>query len=751
MNQVFEEWDKDWMSKDANLLDGFLAETILRDNDYKGTKRTDIHFNKSTGVVYFDDFTEICQNFSKNSKSLISTLDRFVELGLIKRCLPIKPRKPSYEQISFAHSKSFFNQTVNFDSETTKTFEMRLFTFGCYLELISAIMSNEVRNGFVFAQQTKQNNHQEDTNITLNQCDFNIITLAASYAVEKLGAKRVLIVDWGRSQVNEETFCDSPNVLYFSISSHEFYEQSEFNNKVEIKENGFNINITLSTNVLTDSACLAIWHNLLLPIAYEFTPDLVIISLGFDAVIGCPKGEMKLSPAIFSHLCHSLMALANGKVAVVLEGGYCLWSLAESAAFTVKTLLGDPCPQLNGLQFPIHSLVVKSISDCISHLSNYWKCLKFNIKNIHPKCAKAKAENQAKTTEVAEEEIFSKRSDTCLALNLETGGHRNLIPHPEREERVQRIFQQLELDGFVDRCATIKKERYATDDEILLVHTKQLLDAAKLTETMPYEQMNPFKEPYTYAVKSSNKIAKLSIGYLLELVDKVLLNESLNGFAVIRPPGHHSGSSTPAGFCLYNNVAIAARYAQKKFGLKKILIIDWDIHHGNGIQDLFEDDQNIFYISLHDVFDYPKNPKAFHECKSNIVNIPWRNKSLNDFDYLMAFFRVILPIAYELNPELILVSCGFDAAQNDLLGKFKLSPQVYGHFVHLLSPLAKGKLILALEGGYNLRSISLSASYCVSALLNDSPSRLSLDNIDEETFQTIDNVINFQSQRWMSL
>ncbi|RWS09942.1 histone deacetylase-like protein 1, partial [Dinothrombium tinctorium] len=262
MNQVFEEWDKDWMSKDANLLDGFLAETILRDNDYKGTKRTDIHFNKSTGVVYFDDFTEICQNFSKNSKSLISTLDRFVELGLIKRCLPIKPRKPSYEQISFAHSKSFFNQTVNFDSETTKTFEMRLFTFGCYLELISAIMSNEVRNGFVFAQQTKQNNHQEDTNITLNQCDFNIITLAASYAVEKLGAKRVLIVDWG---------------------SHEFYEQSEFNNKVEIKENGFNINITLSTNVLTDSACLAIWHNLLLPIAYEFTPDLVIISLGFDA------------------------------------------------------------------------------------------------------------------------------------------------------------------------------------------------------------------------------------------------------------------------------------------------------------------------------------------------------------------------------------------------------------------------------------------------------------------------------------
>ncbi|RWS14848.1 histone deacetylase 6-like isoform X2, partial [Dinothrombium tinctorium] len=467
--------------------------------------------------------------------------------------------------------------------------------------------------------------------------------------------------------------------------------------------------------------------------------------------IGCPKGEMKLSPAIFSHLCHSLMALANGKVAVVLEGGYCLWSLAESAAFTVKTLLGDPCPQLNGLQFPIHSLVVKSISDCISHLSNYWKCLKFNIKNIHPKCAKAKAENQAKTTEVAEEEIFSKRSDTCLALNLETGGHRNLIPHPEREERVQRIFQQLELDGFVDRCATIKKERYATDDEILLVHTKQLLDAAKLTETMPYEQMNPFKEPYTYAVKSSNKIAKLSIGYLLELVDKVLLNESLNGFAVIRPPGHHSGSSTPAGFCLYNNVAIAARYAQKKFGLKKILIIDWDIHHGNGIQDLFEDDQNIFYISLHDVFDYPKNPKAFHECKSNIVNIPWRNKSLNDFDYLMAFFRVILPIAYELNPELILVSCGFDAAQNDLLGKFKLSPQVYGHFVHLLSPLAKGKLILALEGGYNLRSISLSASYCVSALLNDSPSRLSLDNIDEETFQTIDNVINFQSQRWMSL
>ncbi|CAI5448177.1 unnamed protein product [Caenorhabditis angaria] len=191
-----------------------------------------------------------------------------------------------------------------------------------------------------------------------------------------------------------------------------------------------------------------------------------------------------------------------------------------------------------------------------------------------------------------------------------------------------------------------------------------------------------------------------------------------NAFVIIRPPGHHASSSKSSGFCIFNNVAIAAKYAQKKHGAKKVLILDWDVHHGNGTQEIFYEDSTVFYMSIHrhdkgsfypigepkDTFDIGEEAG-----KGYSLNIPFDGISMGDFEYQTAFNKIILPVAYQFNPDLVLISAGFDAAANDPLGEFELSPEVYALMTYQLMSLAEGRVVTVLEGGYNLTAISNSA------------------------------------------
>ncbi|RKP13557.1 hypothetical protein BJ684DRAFT_9889 [Piptocephalis cylindrospora] len=204
-----------------------------------------------------------------------------------------------------------------------------------------------------------------------------------------------------------------------------------------------------------------------------------------------------------------------------------------------------------------------------------------------------------------------------------------------------------------------------------------------------------------YLCGQSAECARLSAGGVYAACAAVLRGDVRNAFAVVRPPGHHA-----EGFCLLNNVVIATRLCQKSFGIRRVLILDWDIHHGNGTQKAFYDDPNVLYISIHRWEEgefYPSGddgaPWAIGQGlgRGSNVNVAWSRAGMMDSDYLLAFQTVIMPIAREFDPELVIVSAGFDSAHGDHLGGCHVSPRGYARMLTSLMTLAQGKVVVTLE------------------------------------------------------
>lgn len=200
----------------------------------------------------------------------------------------------------------------------------------------------------------------------------------------------------------------------------------------------------------------------------------------------------------------------------------------------------------------------------------------------------------------------------------------------------------------------------------------------------------------------------LSAGGAIETCRAVASRQLKNAIAVIRPPGHHAEQNRPMGFCMFDNVAIAAKVCQidYKQTCRKILIVDWDVHHGNGIQQAFYSDPNVLYISLHVHEDgrfYPAGPYGDHlHCGTGAgegknINVPWPTKGMGDADYMFAFQHVVMPVAYDFDPDLVIIAAGFDAAAGDQLGGCFVTPTCYAHMTHMLMSLAEGKLVVCLE------------------------------------------------------
>ncbi|KAF9420195.1 Histone deacetylase hda1 [Podila epigama] len=334
--------------------------------------------------------------------------------------------------------------------------------------------------------------------------------------------------------------------------------------------------------------------------------------------------------------------------------------------------------------------------------------------------------------------------------------------HPEDPRRIWRIYDALKTAHCTDRMVKIVS-REATVEELSLVHTQDHINNITKTMSMSKEDLLDMANNYNsiYLNNSSAFCARLSCGSLLELCKAVATGEVLNGVAIVRPPGHHAEPDEAGGFCLYNNVAIAARYLQKNFGLRKIFILDWDVHHGNGTQKAFIDDPDVVYCSIHRYENgtfYPGDPvAASHETvgegagRGKTINIPWPTSGMGDSEYIYTFHKVILPIIYEFAPDFILVSAGFDAAKGDHIGENLVTPAAYGHMTHMLKSLAGGKIILALEGGYNLDSIAVSGLACTKALLNDPIDALEPIIPNAACVQTIHEVMEVQSRYWRSL
>uniref|UniRef100_A0A8P4KPB6 Protein deacetylase HDAC6 n=1 Tax=Dicentrarchus labrax TaxID=13489 RepID=A0A8P4KPB6_DICLA len=288
-------------------------------------------------------------------------------------------------------------------------------------------------------------------------------------------------------------------------------------------------------------------------------------------------------------------------------------------------------------------------------------------------------------------------------------------------------MEELERQDLLSHCIRVEP-REATEEELLLLHTKQYLDLMESTQKMSDCELHTLSDQYdsVYIHPESFQVCVSAVGSVLQLVDRVLTSELKNGFAVIRPPGHHAQSNKSNGFCIFNNVAIAAQYARTKHSVSRVLIVDWDVHHGQGIQYLFQEDPSVLYFSVHRYEGgsfWPHLPESDSQsvgggrAEGRNINLPWNKTGMTDADYITAFHQLLLPVAHEFQPQLVLVSAGFDAAVGDQKGQMCVSPQCFQVLTHLLMSLAEGRLVLALEGGYNLQSTAEGAAACVRALL----------------------------------
>ncbi|ORX58944.1 Arginase/deacetylase [Hesseltinella vesiculosa] len=264
-----------------------------------------------------------------------------------------------------------------------------------------------------------------------------------------------------------------------------------------------------------------------------------------------------------------------------------------------------------------------------------------------------------------------------------------------------------------------------------------------------------------YVNNQTYEASLYAAGGVVQVCRAVVLDEVKNGFAIVRPPGHHAEPSTFMGFCFLNNVAIAASYCRRELGVKRIMIVDWDIHFGNGTYNIFERDADVLYLSLHRYEEEAEfYPNDTNGCIESIgegggtgrkVNIAWSRAGVRDADYLHAFHEVVMPIGYEFNPELVIVSAGFDAADGDEIGMCHVTPEGYSQMTHLLTGLANGRLVMALEGGYNLEATASSAVACMQVLAGEPPRPLKNTTPSISAVKTVADVKNVQKAFWSSL
>ncbi|XP_048137743.1 histone deacetylase 5-like isoform X3 [Rhodamnia argentea] len=305
-------------------------------------------------------------------------------------------------------------------------------------------------------------------------------------------------------------------------------------------------------------------------------------------------------------------------------------------------------------------------------------------------------------------------------------------PHPENPNRIRAIWNKLQSAGISQRCEVLSAKE-AEDKYILSVHGKSHVDLIRNISSQQYNSRRnriASKLNSIYLNEGSSEAAYLAAGSVIEVAKRVAKGELDSAFAIVRPPGHHAEHDEAMGFCLFNNVAIATNFLlnEKELGINKILIVDWDVHHGNGTQKTFWKDPRVLFFSVHrHEFGsfYPSNDDGDYTMIGEgpgagyNINVPWENGRCGDADYLAVWDHILIPVAKQFNPDMILISAGFDAAVGDPLGGCCVTPYGYAMLLRKLMDFARGKIVLALEGGYNLASISNSALACMEVLLDE--------------------------------
>jgi len=297
--------------------------------------------------------------------------------------------------------------------------------------------------------------------------------------------------------------------------------------------------------------------------------------------------------------------------------------------------------------------------------------------------------------------------ETGIVRDLRYMDHNMGDFHPESPKRIEAIYKMLDKD--ISFPYLTIEPRFATEKEIQWIHTSSYVSAIKATSGKERVVL----DPDTSTSAQSYEVALLAAGGVLKALELILEGKVKNVFAFVRPPGHHAEASRAMGFCLFNNVAVGAEYLLKKHGHKRILILDWDLHHGNGTQNSFYDRNDVLYFSTHQFPHYPGTGHWSETGQGNgegfTINVPL-SPGKTDSDYLYIFDKILSPVAEIFRPDFIFVSAGFDIYEGDPLGGMQITAEGFGALANALKRIAhkhcKDRILFALEGGYNLQGLS---------------------------------------------
>lgn len=295
-------------------------------------------------------------------------------------------------------------------------------------------------------------------------------------------------------------------------------------------------------------------------------------------------------------------------------------------------------------------------------------------------------------------------------LNHDTGPN-----HPERPDRLRASLAALQQSDIWKQLHSI---------EATPASTAQICYAHEPAYPEYIREHCDAEMPLTYdtsVVKASFDIALLSTGGVLRAADAVATGTVQNAFAMVRPPGHHATPNRSMGFCLFNNIAITARYLQHEHSVGKVAIVDWDVHHGNGTQDIFYEDESVFFFSIHQSPLYPGTGSSYErgsgKARGTTLNVPMPPRS-GDSEYTQVFTDILIPALQDFSPEFTLISAGFDAHYLDPLAEIEITADGFSTLSDLILEFAEGRVVSALEGGYSLEGVSESVVAHVERLVS---------------------------------
>jgi acetoin utilization deacetylase AcuC-like enzyme len=332
--------------------------------------------------------------------------------------------------------------------------------------------------------------------------------------------------------------------------------------------------------------------------------------------------------------------------------------------------------------------------------------------------------------------------------------HRPSEYHPESPFRLQVLYEMLK-DPDVAGTFVEVPPRKATREDLERVHEGRYIDLVASTAGRPRVAL----DPDTQTSPQSYDAAVLAAGGCLELVDRMFSGQIHNGFAMVRPPGHHAEAGRARGFCLFNNVAVAARYAQEQHGISRVMIVDWDLHHGNGSQWTFYEDPTVLYFSSHQYPYYPGSG-SYQEVgrgagEGFTVNVPL-SPGHGDSEYAGIYRRIAAGVGRLFRPQLLVISAGFDICDGDPLGGMEVTTGGFGLLTRILLDLADetcdGKALVALEGGYHLEGLRAGGKAVLQELAGKPLSRLEPSQVEPRGKQRVDAIVRrlaeVHSARW---